>query len=296
MAGENFTDFFYDSADGLRLHARVYGDANSHILPVVCLPGLTRNAHDFHRLALFLSKHAKIPRQVIAFDYRGRGQSAYDPNWQNYTVGTELSDILLGLAALEIERALFIGTSRGGLITQVMAAIKPAHIAAAVLNDIGPVIEREGLDHIRRYLAPSAAIPSVAEAIELQKTVHGPAFPALTDEDWRAMVEAIYHLDSGKLVPDYDPDLVRTLVSADPEQPLPQLWKEFDALAQKPVLVVRGENSLLLSAATLDEMRKRGPMVETVTVAGQGHAPFLETGNLPEQIASFLERAEKAIR
>ncbi len=290
----DFSDFFYDSADGLRLHARIYGEAGSSRLPVICLPGLTRNARDFHRLAIFLSAHPVMPRQAIAFDYRGRGLSEYDPNWQNYTVGTELADVLAGIAALGIDRALFIGTSRGGLITQVMAAIRPAFIAAAVLNDIGPVIEREGLDDIRRYLAPRAPVSSLEEAIERQKAVHAAAFPALADEDWKIMVEAIYRIDGGRPVPDYDPELLRTLTSADPEQPLPQLWPEFEALARKPVLVIRGENSTLLASKTLDEMKKRGPVVETVTIAGQGHAPFLELGTLPDRIVSFFERTENA--
>jgi pimeloyl-ACP methyl ester carboxylesterase len=295
MSAADFTDFFYDSADGLRLHARIYGKEAEGTLPVVCLPGLTRNARDFHRLALFLSRQAARPRRVIAFDYRGRGQSDYDPNWQNYTVGAELADILLGLDRLQITSALFIGTSRGGLILQIMAAIKSQLITAAVLNDIGPVVERQGLDLIRGYLGNPAKPLSLDEAIEAQKRVHGPAFPALTEEDWAAMVDAIYRVEDGRLVADFDPALIKTLTSADPEQPLPQLWKEFEVLAQKPILAIRGGNSRLLSEATLSEMAKRGPEVETVTVAGQGHAPFLETAGLPQKIAAFFDRAERRL-
>lgn len=288
----DFTDFFYDSADGLKLHARIYGERADGAPPVVCLPGLTRNARDFHRLALFLSRRAPRRRQVVAFDYRGRGQSEHDPNWQNYTVGAELADILVGLDALKIDRALFIGTSRGGLILQVMAAIKPDLIAAALLNDIGPVVERQGLDLIRSYLGNSAKLSSVQEAVDTQKRIHGHAFPTLAEEDWTGMVEAIYRVENGLPVADFDPALTRTLTSADPDQPLPRLWKEFEALAQRPVLAIRGGNSLLLSEATLSEMVRRSPKVETITVKGQGHAPFLETGDLPTRIADFLDRAE----
>jgi pimeloyl-ACP methyl ester carboxylesterase len=295
MSDTGFRDFYYESADGLRLHARIYGERRRDRLAVVCLPGLTRNARDFHRLALFLSAEAKPRRQVIAFDYRGRGQSAYDSNWQNYTVGTELADVMLGLDALDIARALFIGTSRGGLIVQVLAAFKPNLIAAAVLNDIGPVVERQGLDVIRRYLSNPAEVASLAEAIEAQRKVHGHAFPALAEEDWAAMVDALYRVDNGLPVADFDPALVKTLMSADPDQPLPQLWQEFEALAQKPVLAIRGDNSLLLSEATLAEMAKRSATVETITVTGQGHPPLLETGELPARIAEFFERAERAV-
>ncbi len=288
-----FSDFFYESADGLRLHARVYGKDRKDRLPVVCLPGLTRNARDFHRLARFLSQQAPVPRRVVAFDYRGRGLSAYDPNWQNYTVGAELADILLGLDALNIHRALFIGTSRGGLIVQVMAAFRPQVIAAAVLNDIGPVVERQGLEAIRNYLDNQVRLRSLAEAIDAQKKIHGHAFPALADEDWAAMGDALYRIEHGLPVPDFDPELVKTLTSGDPDQPLPQLWKEFDALAGRPVLAIRGANSTLLSESTLAEMAKRSPQMETITVEGQGHAPFLESGDLPKRIAAFFDRAER---
>ena len=294
MTDKTFRDFFYDAADGLRLHARLYGKADPDLLPVVCLPGLTRNARDFHRLALFLSTDAPTPRYVIAFDYRGRGESAYDPNWQNYTVGTELADLLHGLATLGIARAHFIGTSRGGLIMQVLAAIRPDLIASAVLNDIGPVIEREGLDQIRGYLANPTRILSVSEAIDSQKAVHGKAFSALTDDDWAAMADAIYRVDNGVPVPDFDPQLIKTLTTADPHQPLPELWTQFEALAPKPVLVIRGANSLLLSEATLQKMAQYGATVETTTVAGQGHAPLLESGDLPHRISALLNKSDPA--
>lgn len=289
----DFRDFFYTSADDFKLHARIYGKRRER-LPVVCLSGLTRNARDFHRLALFLSREAPRRRQVIAFDYRGRGQSAYDSNWQNYTVGTELADILLGLSVMEVDQALFVGTSRGGLIVQVMAALKPDLIAAAVLNDIGPVIERHGLDAIRGYLDNPAKLTSVSDAIESQKKIHGHAFPCLADEDWAAMVDALYRIENGLPVADFDPNLTRTLTSADPNQPLPELWKEFDSLAKKPVLAIRGSNSLLLSESTFSAMATRGKTVETITVEGQGHAPFLETGELPRRIGDFFDRAELA--
>ncbi|TIT57439.1 MAG: alpha/beta hydrolase, partial [Mesorhizobium sp.] len=128
----------------------IYGEINSGRWPVVCLPGLTRNARDFHELALRLSSQTE--RKVVAFDYRGRGQSAYDPDISHYTVGVEAGDVLAGLAALDIEDAGFIGTSRGGLIIHVLGAIAPAVLKAVVLNDIGPVIEAPGLAHIRSYL------------------------------------------------------------------------------------------------------------------------------------------------
>lgn len=289
---EGFSDFFYAAPDGLRLHARVYGEANSGHWPVVCLPGLTRNARDFHELALRFSTGSN-PRKVVAFDYRGRGQSAYDPDVSHYNVGVEASDILAGLAALGIEQATFIGTSRGGLIIHVLGALRPAVLKAIVLNDIGPVIEPAGLAHIQSYLERAPKPKTFTEVVNVQRHVHGKDFPALTDADWARMVGSLYRETGQGLLPDFDPKLVGTVASLDLSQPLPALWPQFDALAAIPLLTVRGANSRLLSTQTLDEMRKRHPGTEVITVTGQGHAPFLETGSLPGDIAAFLDRAER---
>ncbi|TIO07450.1 alpha/beta hydrolase [Mesorhizobium sp.] len=287
-----FSDFFYASPDGLQLHARIYGEANTGRRPVVCLPGLTRNCRDFHELALHLSRRAESPRKIVAFDYRGRGQSAYDPDIGHYNVGVEASDILAGLAVLGIEGASFIGTSRGGLIIHVLGAMRPAILRAIVLNDIGPVVEAGGLAHIRSYLERAPKPKTHAEALGAQRGVHGSDFPALAEADWERMVAALYRETDEGLVSDFDPKLVDTLTGLDFTQKLPDLWPQFDALAAIPVLAIRGANSKLLSVETLEQMRKRHPHIETITVEGQGHAPFLETGGLPGAIAAFLNQAE----
>ena len=289
-----FSDFFYTSSDGLKLHARVYGDAVADRWPVVCLPGLSRNARDFHLLALYLAYDAAIPRQVVAFDYRGRGQSQYDADIANYTVVSEANDVLAGLAALGIAEAAFIGTSRGGLIVHVLGALRPSALKAIVLNDIGPAIEADGLRHIATYLGKAPRPRNRTEAIATQKAAHGADFPALGEQDWANMVDAIYRAENAELVPDFDPKLAETLAGIDFSQPLPTLWPQFDALAAIPVLAIRGATSRLLSPATVEEMARRHRNLKTITVDGQGHAPFLETGTLPGAIAAFIDGAERA--
>jgi len=287
---DGFRDFFYLAADGLRLHARVYGEAEEDSRPVVCLPGLTRNARDFHELALHLSAGTPTRRRVVAFDYRGRGGSDRDPDAGNYNVGVEANDVLAGLDALDIGEAGFIGTSRGGLIIHVLGALRPEALKAVVLNDIGPAIEADGLAHIGAYLQRASSPGSLAEAAQAQRSIHGEDFPALGEADWRRMAAAIYREQDGSWVPDYDPKLAEAFAGIDLDKPLPTLWPQFEALAAVPMLAIRGANSRLLSAETLDEMRRRHPSLEAVTVAGQGHAPFLETGALPRAIAEFFDR------
>ncbi|UUP18984.1 alpha/beta fold hydrolase [Nitratireductor thuwali] len=290
-------DFFYTARDGLKLHARVYGTPSPGTWPAVCLPGLTRNARDFEALARILSTDEKRPRQVIAFDYRGRGQSSRDPNWENYAVPVEADDVAAGLTALDVEHAGFIGTSRGGLIVMALAAIRPALIKAAVLNDIGPVIEGAGLAHIRSYLENAPRPASMEEAVRLQRAVHGGAFSALTQEDWERHTRALYTIGAnGRPIADFDPRLLKTLKLVDLSNPLPALWPQFEGLRSVPVLALRGENSKLLSRETLDEMERRHPALEALTVDGQGHAPLLETGDLPRRIGAFLTKAERAGR
>ncbi|MGZ2423499.1 pimeloyl-ACP methyl ester carboxylesterase [Rhizobium laguerreae] len=155
MDAGGFQERFYTSSDGLRLYARDYRPdqaAAAGRLPVICLPGLTRNTRDFHPLALLLSRDTTMPRRVIALDSRGRGNSAWDENKANYNLAIEAGDVLAACAALGIERAIFIGTSRGGLILHLIAATRPDLLEAVILNDIGPVLEAEGLARIRDYL------------------------------------------------------------------------------------------------------------------------------------------------
>ena len=295
MQDQIYENFFYSAADGLKLHARIYGKANDAALPVICLAGLTRNAADFHELAVTLSSDATRPRQVIAFDYRGRGRSAYDTNWKNYDPIVEAGDVLAGLAALNVPHGAFIGTSRGGLIIMILSAMRSAVLKAAILNDIGPVVQAEGLMMIRAYLERAPKPSSFADAIAIQQRVNGEAFSALSPADWERMIRAIYRNENGVPVPDFDPALLNTLTSVDLDKPLPELWPQFAGLADIPVMAIRGANSKLLSAATLDEMAKRHQRLTKITVQGQGHAPLLETGDLPQRISRFLADADKTV-
>ena len=292
MPAPEFEDFFYSAQDGLRLHARIYGDENRGKLPVVCLPGLTRNAADFHELALQLTREA-IPRRVIAFDYRGRGRSQYDRDWRRYDIMVETADLLAGLTTLDIEHAAFIGTSRGGLIIHVLAAMRPGAMKAVVLNDVGPVIEGAGLAQIRTYLERAPKPSNWEDAVAIQRMAAGDTFPALEDDDWERMTRAIFREDKkGRIVPDYDRRLLQTVKAVDFSKPLPEAWPQFIGLRKIPSMVIRGENSKLLSAETVSRMKEVHRKLETVTVAGQGHAPLLETGDLPGRIARFISFAE----
>lgn len=289
---DGFEDFFYSATDGLKLHARIYrGDADA--LPVVCLPGLTRNARDFHELALFLSTRPKSRRTVVAFDYRGRGGSSWDPDWKNYDPIVEAGDVVAGLTALGIDHASFVATSRGGLIVMVLAAMRPGALKAVVFNDIGPRVEGAGLAAIRGYLERAPRPKDFGEAVAVQKAAVGAAFPALTEADWERLTRAIYRDENGVPVPDFDPALLKTVTGIDLNKPLPEFWPQFIGLAAVPMLALRGENSTLLSAATLAEMQARHPDLAAITVPGQGHAPLLETEGLPDRIGAFLDRAEK---
>lgn len=295
-SGASFSDAFYSAQDGLRLHARIYGTAAKDRLPVICLPGLTRNARDFHALALILCGDPAKPRQVIAFDYRGRGESQYDPDWKRYSVPVEAGDIVAGLTALGIDHGAFIGTSRGGLIIHALAATRPAALRAVVLNDIGPVLQGEGLAHIRAYLERAPKPKSFSEAVAIQRAAHGAHFNGLGDSDWERMVDALYRQDNGTLLPDFDPRLLNVLKQFDLNKPLPELWQQFAGLSAVPMLAIRGANSNLLSAGTLAEMARRHPDCQTITVEGQGHAPLLETAALPKAIQSFIVAAERKLR
>ena len=286
---------FVSAPDGLSLHVCEYGAAVSTKMPVVCLPGLTRTTEDFDDLARALAA-GQPPRPVIALDSRGRGQSAYDLDPKNYTPTVELRDLIEVLNALNIARAVFIGSSRGGILTMLLAAVQPKMIAGAELHDIGPSIEAEGVARIKAYVGKMRQPRNLGNGAEILRELFAAQFPKLTAEQWLGAARRTWKAQDPKLVLTYDSALAQTLADFDIDHPLPPLWDQFDALARVPVLVIRGANSDILSAATAREMQKRHPDLRIIEVPDQGHVPLLDEPDLINRIVAFVERCEYQAR
>lgn len=280
-----FVDHRGRSADNaLALHARVYGTAGGR--DVVCLPGLTRNASEFGRIAPLLI--AAGADRVIAVDYRGRGLSDHDPDPSRYAIPVESADALATLAELGVARAAFVGVSRGGMIAMGLGAARPDLMAGIVLVDIGPVIERAGLLRIKGYVGRYVLPADYDEGASQLRARFGDQFPNLDDVEWRGWAETVWTRAGDALVLSYDPALARTLDGIDAASPIPDLWPVFDALGNIPILVVRGGLSDLLSEATLAEMTRRHSGLSAITVPDEGHTPLLHRPAVAGSIVAFL--------
>ncbi|MDX2264149.1 MAG: alpha/beta hydrolase [Hyphomicrobiales bacterium] len=284
-------DIVYTAQDGLRLHARRYGPEESPLRPALCLPGLTRNGRDFHSLAMALASGPDA-RPVYCLDYRGRGLSDYDPNWRNYSPFIELLDVLDFMTLQGLKGASVVGTSRGGIIAMLMAVMRPSAIAAAVLNDIGPVIETAGLARIMGYAGKIPLPRSWEEASALVRDMNKRFFPQIDPDEWAEIARQWFNEEKGRPAPGYDNNLAKALEEIDVSKPMPEMWPHFQSLQRKPVLVLRGENSDLLSAKTVADMAARHPRLVAVTVRGQGHAPLLRDRFTQRVIADFLRDAD----
>lgn len=282
--GRSAESHFAQAADGLRLHWCERGSAEGSTLPVVCLPGLSRTTRDFDRIAEALAQDG---RRVLALDYRGRGLSEWDEDPANYSLPVECRDVLTVLGAAGVSTAVFLGTSRGGLLTMLLAAVQAGLVRGAILNDIGPVLERAGLERIRGYIGRLPSPRSWAEAGTQLRTLAGARFPALDDADWQHYAELTFREADGRFELLYDPALSRNLEALDLDD-VPAIWEAFDALRTVPLMAIRGEHSDLLSIATLDAMRLRHPGMVTHTVPGQGHAPFLRDEPTVDAIRRFV--------
>jgi pimeloyl-ACP methyl ester carboxylesterase len=279
---------FIAAQDGLRLHTLEWGDRRSPLLPVVCLPGLTRTAEDFATLAAALA----ADRRVLALDYRGRGRSDYDPNPEHYAIAVEAADVVTVLSGLAAAPAVVVGTSRGGLIAMTLAAAKPQLLAGVVLNDIGPVVEIEGMMRIKGYVGRLPQPASYQEGAEMLRRISGNQFPELGAAEWLAAANRGWRMEGGRLVTTYDPALARTLDGVSADKPFPTMWPQFDAMAPLPLLVVHGANSDVLSAATVAAMQARRPDMERLVVPDQGHAPLLAEPATIRPIAAFAARCD----
>ena len=285
MARSDWSDRYYTSADGLRLYYRDYEPSITGRLPVLCLPGLTRNSRDFETLAPRLQPE----RRVLCADLRGRGRSQHDPHWQNYHPATYLADIGRLLADAGVERCVFLGTSLGGLLTMLMAATQPERVAAAILNDIGPEVDPAGLARIAAYVGRHPIAKSWDEAIEIVRSTYAPALPDLTDAQWAQYARRTYSDVDGVPRLDVDPNIGEAVRSA-PTAAAPDLWPVFAALKNRPTLLLRGATSDILSRATYDRMLDAKPDLERVEVPNRGHVPLLDEPLAVASIEGFLAR------
>lgn len=289
---------FFRAPDGLKLHIAETGERNPARLPVICLPGLTRSGLDFEVIGNRIARDQG--RRVLAMDYRGRGLSDYDSDWKNYDLMVELEDLHAALTALGIPRAIFLGTSRGGLLTMLTAITRPDVLAGAILNDIGAVIEAQGLARIRSYVGKIPVPRSDDQAVLTLKHLFGGSFPEESDASWLAFARRVWKHENGQLVPRYDTNLMRTLTDLDLEKPIPALWPQFDALKPVPLLVIRGELSDLFAQGTAEEMVARhregefGQPAHLHVAAKQGHAPLLEDEPTIGAILDFVRAIDPA--
>ncbi len=281
-------DVYWWSKDSLRLHARDYpGDAAA--LPVLCLPGLTRNARDYDLLA----RRIAGKRRVLAVDLRGRGESAYAKDPMSYVPLTYAQDIAALLAEQKIDRFVAVGTSLGGIVTMLLAGMLPGRIAGALLNDVGPEIEAAGLGRIRGYVGRSSTWPTWMHAARATQEANGEIYPDWGIEEWLAMAKRLYRLNAnGRIVLDYDLKIAEPFRVPGNEAG-PDMWRALAALGQAPVLVVRGGKSDILSAATAERMVAQLPDAELVTLPGIGHAPTLSEPAVQGAIDRLLARAAK---
>jgi len=278
--------------DELALYVRDYPPlAPETGLPVICLHGLTRNSRDFEVIA---PRIAALGRRVLVMDVRGRGKSANDPDPAHYVPTVYAQDVVAMMDQLGAPRAVFIGTSMGGLITMVLAMTAPDRIAAAVLNDVGHKVDPAGIARIAGYVGGSRPVATWEEAAAAVRGTNGSAFPGRADDArfWDQFARRVFHeRDDGMLELDYDPHIALAFVDTS-DAPPPDLTPLFQALAPKPVLSVRGGISDLLSAEGVEAMREIKPDLETATVTNIGHAPLLDEPEAWDAILDFLARVE----
>ena len=282
-------DAFFTVRDGLRLHYRDYAGSEPKP-PLLCLPGLTRNVRDFTDFAERYS-----PRfRVIALEFRGRGGSDHDPDPARYIPPTYISDTIELLDHLAIPQAIFVGTSLGGLVTMGTAVVAPQRIAAAILNDVGPELSSQGLERIRTYVGHPLRFASWDDAAR-QLASNNSAFSAhYTHEDWVRMAHRTCRRDDGEIVFDYDMAIAAPFAGTVPT-PQIDMWPLFNALAKKPLLVIRGERSDLLSADAAERMKREAPAMQLAVVPGVGHAPDLDEPEALAAIDAFLGEVERVV-
>ncbi|RLQ23437.1 alpha/beta fold hydrolase [Seongchinamella sediminis] len=283
----DYADVYYQSSDGLRLYARDYPcrDSGRAGAPVIlCLHGLTRNSADFAGLAEYLSARYR----VIAVDNRGRGLSEYDSNVANYTPATYVQDMFTLLAELGVDQVVLCGTSMGGLMSFMMAAMEPQRVQGIIINDIGPEIDPAGLDRIKGYVGKSGPVSNWDEAIAQAREINQVAFPDFSEQEWEDFTRGIYREQNGVPVLAYDPAISQPMSDDESNAVPPDLWPLFDASSAIPMLVIRGESSDILAPHCVATMRSKKPDLAFAEIPHRGHAPTLNEALSRQAIDQFL--------
>jgi pimeloyl-ACP methyl ester carboxylesterase len=278
-----YRDIFYPSPDGLRLHARDYGDEHAK-LTVLCMPGLSRNARDFEAVAERLAPHYRI----LCAEQRGRGLSAYDPKPENYHPGTYVADMIALLDHVKLQRVAMIGTSLGGLMAMMMAAGLPDRVAGIVVNDVGPELAVEGLVKIQSYIDRVTKVGNWGEAIADVIATFAASFPAYGPAEWERMARALYkENEQGVPVLDFDPHIADNFKALEPKAL--DIWPVFDALPKIPFGLVHGKLSDLLTVPIMNEMLRRRPDIVLAEIDDAAHAPTLDEAPARAVIDRVLE-------
>ena len=280
----DYSDYYYDSADGLRLYARDYCPAAPRDT-LLCMHGLTRNSADFADIADHLAEDYRL----IVVDQRGRGLSQWDSNSDNYQPLVYVQDMFHLLDRLDLERVICLGTSMGGLMTMIMASLQPQRIRAAILNDIGPVIAEAGLQRIKGYVGKTRVATSWDDAVAITREINGKEFPDFEDADWQNMARGMYREnEAGVPVLAYDPALSRPIDTSEETAAPPDLWPAFEALLPVPTLLIRGALSDILAPDCVAEMQRRKPDLRFAEIERRGHAPSLAEPQCIAAIDAFL--------
>ncbi|MBT3141703.1 alpha/beta hydrolase [Phaeobacter gallaeciensis] len=272
----------FQTSDNRRLYFEDAGTGQ----PLLCLAGLTRCSRDFS----FLAPHVTDLR-MITMDYRGRGQSDYDPDYMNYNVLREAHDVIELLNHLELDRATILGTSRGGLIAMALAANHPERLSGVVLNDIGPVVGAVGIARIMDYVGKKPVSKTHEQAAAILQQFMEPQFPGVPYHVWRKQAEIQYHATEAGLELRYDEALRKALLEQAATGATPDMWLFYEALKKIPAGVIRGGNSDILDAPTLAEMHQRHPGLISAEVPDRGHVPFLDEPQSLQVIRAILEQA-----
>ena len=259
---------FFESQDGLKLYYRDFGAENTGT-PVICLPGLTRNSRDFEDLANYLSDR----RRVITCDFRGRGYSEYDENWENYHPLTYVQDTWTLLDHLGIDKIIVVGTSLGGLCAMVMATTQGERVAGVVMNDIGPEINPAGIERVREYTGRVPPVSSWDEAAEQSKEIYGDWLPGLSDEDWKKMAWRAYR-ENEKGVPhlDMDPNIGEAVRKVGAQKGDP--WALFDSFKDKPVTLLWGVMYDIMTKKIIDKMIDKNKNLNIVSLTNRWNEPL----------------------
>lgn len=277
---------------GAQAAVHVTGALSTRMTPLICIAGYQRNMSDFAQFCAYFPRLAGSDQPIVLIDLRGRGRSSDRARQQDYGSPRDVRDIAAVADALGIPAAMFLGQGYGGQVIMALAAQRPGLVAGAILLDAGPVTDSRGIVRLRSNMDHVESLRGAAHVQAGFRRMLTGDYPGASDGQLNSLMLRSHAVDRrGRARPLYDRRLIDALAAFGHDDVLIAQWPLYNALANKPLMLLRTQLTDQVRRETFDDMIRRRPDAPALIIQGQGSPALFDHPDEVRAIADFMRKA-----